>query len=421
MPAGSTLTGAVGMRDDLTHRGNLRSSRFGWLRLTPMYSVHLVEGLLSSDRLHAGRVLDPFCGTGTTALVCAQRGVPCDTTDINPFLLWLTATKTHAYTCSDLVAAREASSLVAAAAGDESRGVGWVPSLRDIEKWWEPDVLAALSRAWAVIRRLEAELAAPAAWLLVIAFLRASIRTAHVSFGHQSMSFRQNGARARQSALFSRGGGPAVVAEWNAAFDSIAAAATSPILEEPREFHCDARNLSHALEAASYTKVVTSPPYCNRMSYIRELRPYMYWTGFLSDARSAGDLDWLAIGGTWGIATSKVARWEPPAPVEVPFEGFDQLVARVAESSDVLSRYIAKYFHDMVLHVRELAHVVEPGGSVHYIVGNSKFFDVVIPVEKIYAAMFEHAGFEDARVETLRKRSSKKELFEYLVSARRAA
>jgi hypothetical protein len=56
---------------------------------------------------------------------------------------------------------------------------------------------------------------------------------------------------------------------------------------------------------------------------------------------------------------------------------------------------------------------------VHYVVGNSKFFDVLVPVEQIFAEIFEQSGFRDASVTTLRKRTSKRELFEYLVSATR--
>ncbi|MCC6444528.1 MAG: hypothetical protein IT210_13865 [Armatimonadetes bacterium] len=54
-----------------------------------------------------------------------------------------------------------------------------------------------------------------------------------------------------------------------------------------------------------------------------------------------------------------------------------------------------------------------------YIVGNSKFYDVLLPVEEIFAALFKAAGFTGVNVHTLRKRTSKKELFEYIVSARK--
>jgi len=73
----------------------------------------------------------------------------------------------------------------------------------------------------------------------------------------------------------------------------------------------------------------------------------------------------------------------------------------------------------MVLHVRDLFDVVKPNGSIHYIVGNSKFYDVMLPVEEIFATLFRSVGFKDVKVEAIRKRTSKKELFEYLVSARK--
>jgi hypothetical protein len=79
---------------------------------------------------------------------------------------------------------------------------------------------------------------------------------------------------------------------------------------------------------------------------------------------------------------------------------------------------VHKYFRDMTDHVASLAGVLEPGATVHYIVGNSKFYDVLVPVERIYAALFEAHGLAGVRVETIRKRSSKRELFEYVVSAR---
>lgn len=90
-----------GRQEHLTFKANLRNTRYGWLRLTPAYSVHLVSELIDSAGI-ATRVLDPFCGTGTTALVCAERGIQCDTTDINPFLIWLTDAKTCVYDQADV-------------------------------------------------------------------------------------------------------------------------------------------------------------------------------------------------------------------------------------------------------------------------------------------------------------------------------
>jgi hypothetical protein len=237
------------------------------------------------------------------------------------------------------------------------------------------------------------------------------IESAHVSFGHQSMSFRAGavpeGAHADD-----------VARRFASAAEAIGRAAESPIRRVPSPILTDARDLSAKLTPGAYDYVLTSPPYPNRMSYVRELRPYMYWLGYFESSRDAGELDWKAIGGTWGCATSNVAKWSaPPDVAAVPFPGFDAILRAIGERSGVLARYVAKYFHDMVLHVRSLAPLVAPGGAVDYIVGNSKFYDVVLPVEEIFAAIFTGAGFERARVKTIRKRSSKKELFEFVVSA----
>ena len=178
----------------------------------------------------------------------------------------------------------------------------------------------------------------------------------------------------------------------------------------------DARRLDEKLRHNHYDCVITSPPYPNRMSYIRELRPYMYWLGFLTTGRQAGELDWEAIGGTWGCATSNLQRWNPNGSPPIPFEDFRTIISGISSRSEVLARYVDKYFYDMRQHVRAIYKVLKRGGRVNYIVGNSKFYDVMLPVEQIFAAMFREAGFNDVVVRTLRKRTSKKELFEYLLS-----
>jgi hypothetical protein len=205
---------------------------------------------------------------------------------------------------------------------------------------------------------------------------------------------------------------------WTRAVETLAQSARSPIECPAKVALADARDLTTAIAPNTIDVVVTSPPYPNRMSYIRELRPYMYWLGFLSDGRAAGELDWQAIGGTWGCATSNVGKWTPPCGSVVPFGGFDKVIGEIAARSDLLSRYVHKYFVDMVDHVSSLRTVLAPDATVHYIVGNSKFYDVLVPVQDIYAGMFESVGLTDSKVEVIRKRSSKRELYEYVVSAR---
>lgn len=228
------------------------------------------------------------------------------------------------------------------------------------------------------------------------------------------MSFRRVDL---QPTLFNESASELVLGHFERAVVDIVKTAVEAPTGRARMLLGDSRNLKQLLSSQRYSAVITSPPYPNRMSYIRELRPYMYWLGYLSDGRQAGDLDWKTIGGTWGCATSLVAKWEANPKIAIPWKGFEACIKGIRAHSDLLARYVHKYFEDTVLHVESLMAVLAKRARVSYVVGNSKFYDVLLPTEEIYAAIFEAAGLKDVAVDRIRKRTSKKELFEFVVHA----
>jgi hypothetical protein len=401
-------------KDHLTFRGNVKQGRHGWLRLTPAYSLHVVEEILetaSADDV----VLDPFSGTGTTPLASAVHGIPCHALDINPFLIWLGNLKCTAFCESSKTELTDsASTIIGHLKGQRRVRTEWTPELKNIEKWWDEPVLQSLSRLY---RRIDKWEEGSARELLKVCFLRTMIGCAHVSFGHQSMSFKKRQEPDRT--LFSMERDAEAV--WESFLREAEWVARTLLHEQPRieaeVFLGDSREVPKALPRKGYTLVITSPPYPNRMSYIRELRPYMYWLGYLTNGRQAGELDWQAIGGTWGCATSLLNSWDADESVSIPFSQFKRIVDEISDGHKALGTYVHKYFEDMVRHVQSLKKVLHSGARCHYVVGNSKFYDTLLPVEQIFASIFERAGFSSVRIDTLRKRTSKKELFEYRVYA----
>lgn len=396
---------------DYTHKYNLSSGRHGWLRLTPAYSVRIVEELIGANQDHQ-RVLDPFCGTATTALSAAYYGHESVTTDINPFLVWLGRAKTARYSAATITRTGQACAEIIALVQGKKIKPSTVPTIHNIERWWSPTALNFLCHLQAAM-----DIIAPPETqegiLLRVAFCRTLIACSNASFNHQSMSFRDTSQLEIKNQ-----------ADLTDAFKMdvkfiLAGAVENPVGVANVLLH-DARELSKLAEEP-FNLVVTSPPYANRMSYVRELRPYMYWLGFLVNGRDAGELDWLTIGGTWGVATSRLNDWKP-AEGHFIFGELEKTLASVSKpdnpNGSVLASYIRKYCVDMAKHFAELRAILAPRARVHYIVGNSTFYGHLLSVEKIYAHIMHAEGFSNINIRPIRKRNSKKELVEFDVSAR---
>jgi len=398
-------------RADYTQKYNHKSGRHGWLRLTPAYSVKIVDELLSTFPGKPTHILDPFCGTGTTALCAANLGFTATTVEINPFLAWLAATKTASYSTATIQAAREACGEAIALTKKRDCISMAEPPIHNIERWWDAQARSFLCRLRPALEQATAP-GSPERSLLLIAFCRTLIALSNASFNHQSMSFRTDNQIGLDIPIDMPG-------MFRRDLSDILSGAMLPPQTSTNIIHGDARALGQL--NGRFDLVVTSPPYANRMSYIRELRPYMYWLGYLASGREAGELDWLSIGGTWGIATSRLAAWEANGKAFIPkwlTRALDAIAHADNANGHLLANYIAKYADDMWRHFASLADVMSPGGKVHYIVGNSVFYDTLLPTERLYADMLAELGFSRIEVRPIRKRNSKKELIEYDVSGR---
>ena len=398
-------------RADYTYKFNAKTGRHGWLRLTPAYSLKIVEELVADNR-QARRILDPFCGTGTTALSAAYHGHEGVTTDINPFLVWLAQTKTASYSPKDLAATEAA--CVEALDLVRRRAVEPVPAppLHNIERWWATQSLDFLCSLRAAISVVSKDHSAERN-LLLVAFCRVLMALSNAAFNHQSMSFKDD-AQLMLGFELDMGGMFAEDVRFvlQGASENPTGIATVVL--------GDSRNSAHAVQG-KFDLVITSPPYANRMSYIRELRPYMYWLGYLEDGRNAGELDWTVIGGTWGIATSRLMDWRRNTE-HFKSDRLNAALEQIAHADNkngrLLANYVAKYFDDMWAHFQGLTPVLAPNAKLHYIVGNSTFYGVVVATELLYAEMLAGLGFKNVECKAIRKRNSKKELVEFNVVAR---
>lgn len=389
-----------------TFKYNLSMGRHAWLRLTPAYSVRLVEEILSDFKCSPRCVMEPFSGTGTTELVCSNKGIPSFALEINPFLVWLGNTKLKIYsaekierflaTAHDLIAEIDSFTPMA------------LPPIYNIQRWWGTQQAGFLAKLKAAINTITDT---DIYQLHKVAFCRIVIDLSNAAFNHVSTSFKES-----DDSLFSVD----LAKETYLSICKMIAhgANIQPLISSEVLLH-DARSIPKKY-IGTYDTVITSPPYPNRISYIRELRPYMYWMDYLENSDQASELDWQAIGGTWGKATSLLATWESNR--ELPQYVYD-IAGKISnadnKSAGLMANYVLKYFEDMKAHLTAVYSGLAPKGKVFYIIGNSSFYGVTVPSERIYIDIMHEIGFINAEYKIVRKRNCKKQLYEFVVSAQK--
>ena len=391
---------------DLTFKYNMDMGRHGWLRLTPAYSVKMVGQILSGLNYKPVGVLEPFSGTGTTELVCANQGINSYAFDVNPFLVWLATTKTEIY--SEQTLNNFEKTYLEIAVSFNQYITSELPPIYNIERWWNKTQLDFLSRLKTAIWNVN-DLNVKN--LLKIAFCRLIISVSNASFNHVSTSFKDS----TEDNSFTPDIGRDLFLSY---CKMIRATAAIQPKTTTNIFAHDAM-VAHHMAVGNYDTVITSPPYPNRISYIRELRPYMYWLDYLKTADDASNLDWGTIGGTWGAATSKLSTWKKESHIlpNYLFEIADGISKAENKSAGLMANYVLKYFDDMAIHFKAIYDGILPNGTVHYIVGNSNFYGYSVPSDQLYIDLLSRVGFKNAKANIVRKRNCNKALFEYWISA----
>ncbi|MFQ3591328.1 MAG: DNA adenine methylase [Chloracidobacterium sp.] len=400
---------SVKQRSDLTFKYNRSLGRHGWLRLTPAYSVKLVKQIIARFPADVA-ILDPFSGTATTTLTAAEQGNSALSFDINPFLIWLGNVKCRSYSAEHLTFVRSGVQRAIGLIPSLMRKDNWIPPLFNIERWWSASTLQILAALRAGLVEVFGEPAEDRmdglAW---VAFCRLVIETSSAAFNHVSMSFSSETEHHEVEH---------VIDLYLAILDAVLASSRGQLRGRGEVIEMNARAIPKM--GRCFGLVVTSPPYPNRISYIRELRPYMYWMKFLVEAREAGEMDWKAIGGTWGVATSRLNEWRPNDRVlpEILIDTVERIEKSDGKNAKLMATYVLKYFYDMYLHLSSLPNVLEPAAELHYIVGNSSFFGNMVDTPAILTASMQMLGYESTASTIIRRRNCNKALFEYDVSAR---
>jgi hypothetical protein len=395
-----------------------------WYTLIWGFSDHLVTRVLTEfDVGERARVLDPFCGSGTTLVECAKQGVTACGIDANPASRFAARVKTNwSLDPQTLVAALDR--CVRAYSRGKKRGSVYT----DDPTFAYLSSSGMLKRGWISPKPLHKALA-----------IKASIR---------SLAQRRQYKDALMLALISEVvdgasnvkfgpelycGPPKedadVVGGFSARVEDMARDLTvvRGIKPSIRVISGDARrgaDLRAAARSADFDAVICSPPYPAEHDYTRNSRLEL---AFLEAVTSLETLRAhkrrmlrshtknIYVGDSDGDWVRRIASISTLA---------SQIRDRVRDTEHGFARYyptvIEEYFGGMRRHFEAVHPVIRKGGRCAYIVGDqASYAGVPIPTAEILGQLAELSGFRRVGIDHWRSRrasTTKRVIGEYILS-----
>lgn len=394
-----------------------------WYRFVLSYPPHLVrEYLRKFDIGPDQRVLDPFCGTGTTLVECKRLGIASTGIEPGPMACFASRTKTRWDVDPERLEAHASEVAEATIAELDSSGIGDggdLPLFRNARPRQDAPLKALpeesqklliknsidpvqLHRTLVLLERLESHGDAACRDHERLALAKALVRDiSNLHFGPEV------GVRIKKVKA-------PVVASWLRYVHAMAAdlrhvrqnrQATCDVLED------DARNLPAKLKPESIDAVITSPPYPNEKDYTRTTRLESVLLGFIRDRSELrgfkkrllrsntrnvykGDDDHAHIAAFPEI--ERIAEAIEARRIELgKTSGFERMYAQVTRL----------YFGGMARHLAELRRVLKPGARLAYVVGDqASYLRVMIRTGQLLARIAESLGYELVGIDLFRER-----------------
>ncbi len=388
-----------------------------WYRFILSFPPHLVRHYL--ERFEIGnqqRVLDPFCGTGTTLVECKKLGIMSVGVEANQMAYFASKVKTD--WSPDSCQLRMHAEMIADACKKElaSQHLADAPSLAGLNgqqlKELPPEQgrlliknsisPLPLHKTLVLLERMASQAGQPFDQHERLALANALVGTiSNLKFGPEVGVGRTK----RDTA---------VVAAWLAQVGRIGSDLEGLRELNPTEgtvHHADSRQIGSLLRPNSVDAVITSPPYPNEKDYSRTTRLESVLLGFLQDRRDLRSMKQTLIrSNTRGVyVKDKDDEW---------VKGFSS-IQRIADEIEsrrielgktsgferLYSKVTKLYFGGMARHLSELKSVLRPGAHLAYVVGDqASYLRVMIRTGQILAEIAEGLGYEVKSIDLFRTR-----------------
>ena len=392
-----------------------------WYRFVLSYPPHLVRDYLKRLPAPEGRrVLDPFCGTGTTIVECKKLGVSSIGVEAHPFSHFASTTKIDwGLDPSEL----EQSARVVATATLrqlEAENIIDDPSPPLIAEMPTPGKLRTLAPELNKLLLTNSISPLPLHKTLT---LRDAIRVvgSERCRSHHLLALAKALVTTISNLHFGPevGVGPAkvdapVVSTWLRLTNQMAddLRALRSLADVPAKIHhADSRDIAALVEPDSIDTVITSPPYPNEKDYTRTTRLETVLLGFITSKKELQALKRTMVrSNTRGVykedadhhivaehsEIQRIANAIEARRIELgKTSGFERLYAKVTKL----------YFGGMARHFAELRRVLRPNAHLAYVVGDqASYLRIMIRTGQLLASLAQDLGYEVVRIDLFRTR-----------------
>lgn len=258
------------------NRQSTRYSAHGIHEYKGKFNPQIAKAILNIlDIPVGGRVLDPFCGSGTSLLECAHLGMKAVGTDINPLAVFIANAKLRALT----IPAAQLHKALVAALKKQKNGSYNVSDARYeyLSSWFDQDILTEIERLRFALNKADPVASGP---LLVIA--------SNLLRDYSRQDPHDLRIRRRKTPLPKQ---PFIAAFEEAAFQFIARIGDAQDVIKARSpevvgkaLLLDSRTMRSGHDGLGKSKfdcAITSPPYATALPYIDTQRLSLVWLGLL--------------------------------------------------------------------------------------------------------------------------------------------
>lgn len=391
-----------------------------WYRFVLSYPPHLVRDYVQRfDLGRRARVLDPFCGTGTTVVECKKLGLASVGIEAHPMSHFAGQTKLDWSVDADRLEQTAIQIAEATLTELERHGIIDDP---------QPNLLREAPPMLGMLRSLPEE----ATKLLLTDSISAlplhktlvlldRIDAAEYGRSHLRLALAKALVGSISNLHFGPevGVGPAkvdapVISTWlglvvQMAHDLRALAGKAKV--SATIHHADSREMRRLLPLRSIDAVITSPPYPNEKDYTRTTRLETVILGFIREKQAMRALKRTMLrSNTRGVykediddqwvskhaEIQRVASAIEARRIELgKTSGFERLYARVTKL----------YFGGMARHLGELRPFLRSGAQLAYVVGDqASYLRVMIRTGQILASLAKDLGYRVERIDLFRTR-----------------